>query len=165
MALTKKLPLLNSEAKQMRFLIGLYQEAENSQSVLKLRLAATNNAARLERVANEIKSIAGSLIMTIPDKKIGAFLASTRNMQMELHQTRDMDMSGEYTNIPTEAFRTVCAVACTEKCELCLGCNEDYEACDLRKALDAFLMVDVEKDMYRCPYKDFDWSENIEQST
>ena len=86
MALTKKLPLLNSEAKQMRFLIGLYQEAENSQSVLKLRLAATNNAARLERAANEIKSIAGSLIMTIPDKKIGAFLASTRNMQMELHQ-------------------------------------------------------------------------------
>lgn len=156
MAMTKKLPLLNSEAKQIRFLIGLYQEAENSQSVLKLRLAATNNAARLEHAANEIKSIAGNLIMTIPDKKIGAFLASTRNMQMELHQTRDMDMRGEYTNVPTEAFRNVCATACTEKCELCLGCNEDYETCKLREALDAFLMVDVEKDMYRCPYKDFD---------
>lgn len=165
MALTKKLPLLNSEAKQMRFLIGLYQEAENSQSVLKLRLAATNNAARLEHAANEIKSIAGSLIMTIPDKKIGAFLASTRNMQMELHTQRDIDVSKDFTNVPTAAFRSVCAAACTEKCQLCFGDDDEYQACSLRKALDSFLMIDVEKEFYHCPYKDFDWSEDLDQST
>lgn len=165
MAVKKQLPLLNSEAKQLRFLIGLYQEADNTQSVMKLRLASIGAAARLQNAADEIKSICGELILTIPAKKVSAFLGTTKNMQMELHQKRDIDMSDEYTNVPTEAFRKVCAEACVEKCGLCMGGDDEYDKCPLREALDSFLLIDVEKEWYECPYKRFDWSDSIGQST
>ena len=83
-------------------------------------------------------------------------------MQMELHS------KGHYAKtLPMCLLQLseVCAEACTEKCQLCFGDDDEYQSCSLRKALDSFLMIDVEKEFYHCPYKDFDWSEDLDQST
>lgn len=164
MDVTKTLPLLNKEGKQIQFLIGLFQEAEVSLEVLEKRLALSGQTENLKAIAELSKVVTAKMLPTIPAKKLGTLIQNTKNMQLEIHQKRVIDMRGEFTSVPTIALRYLCSSA-SEECKLCFGKDEDYQGCELRKALDEIMMVDVTSDMYKCPYKELNWCDAIDQST
>lgn len=156
----ERTPMRSYEASQMMFLMGLAQEADKAANqTLKNRLAMVGKQTRIAEIAQEVSGICSDVLSTVPVEKLRTLQKNLECVEMQTNVKRVVDDGkNEFTYVPSNAMRRLCAIASKDRCGMCLRTAEDAKNCKFRKLMQEIYMVDLPSG-YGCEYGKLDWHE------
>ena len=119
----ERTPLRSYEASQLMFLMGLAQEADKAANqTLKNRLTAVGKQTRVAEIAQELSWICTQVLSTVPAEKLRTLKKNLDCVEMQTTVKRVADSGdGEFTYVPSNAMRRLCAIAAKDNCKLRLS--------------------------------------------
>lgn len=149
------------ESDAIRDLFGAFQLAYCSKGSLRKRLEAVGKKMELEKVAEQLRDIASSLLRTVRPEKLETIKKNLDNIEVVVRTKRDVtkETNDAFVYVNAASLRRVLLESAKERCVMCIGSECEMSRCSLRKMMDEVLLEDVPENPFRCRYLGVWWQE------
>lgn len=157
------IPVDGRETTQLQFMYSLYRTLKDDSS-LQPRMQYIGLWWRYRGILKQLGNMFDAVWKTIePSKRDRINLIWSQQELRIVNSSQAVDPTGDMMMIPRSAIVSMARLCQREKCDVCLGTNNDRKDCAFRRAMVDMAIPDlrkVEKQCGKCMGKLFDWGDD-----
>ncbi|MEG0901893.1 MAG: hypothetical protein RSG96_07215 [Clostridia bacterium] len=112
--------------------------------------AACGKQGCVSSLTESAKAALGDLTSTLPLHQRKQLIRHVSDMKISFTSPVNTSRDEEYMYVPRETVLQLIQSAASDKCALCLACEDDVARCEFRKAVNRLRMDDQPDDLLGC---------------